>query len=377
MADYEAARKEIEDPDSVYRPEGMSAEDSGFGRDMLQAVGIVSDKRRDIEVARTHYRQADEIFTSAKELEGSERQKRFREAAEQYKLAANNWQSSGLEQDALLMAAEAHFFAEDYYRAEAMYAELVKEYPRNPYLDHIDSRRFEIADYWLKYDRVKPSSFVIVNVTDPKRPWNDTGGHGKRVLEKMRLDNPTGRIGDDATMRLAMDHYEEARFEEAADAFADLRMSYPDSEHQFNAQLLEMQSLLASYQGPDYSSLPISDAQKRVEQLRRQFPQQAAEHQEELQEASAKIRFAMAERIWSQARYRRWRSEYGAARFHYRRILEDYPDTPFADRAREAMEEIKDRPDTPPQRFKALLWLLGSDGDDRPWREKADDASEQ
>ncbi len=372
LTDYEAAKRSIEDPEGAYRLEGKSAESSGLGDDILKSIGLKSTKRRDIEVARSHYARADELFASAKDLEGSERDKQFRQAASEYKLAAKNWKSSGLEQDALLMAAEAHFFAEEYYRAEAMYAELVKEYPRNPYLDHIDSRRFEIADYWLKYDQAKPSPFVVVNVADPRRPWNDTGGHGKRVLEKMRLDNPTGKIGDDATMRLAMDHYENSRFEEAADAFADLRMTYPDSEHQFNAQRLELQSLLASYQGPDYSSIPITDAQKRVEQLRRVFPQQAAEKQEELQEAYAKIRFAMAERIWHQARYRKARSEYGAAKFHYRRILENYADTPFADRAETALESIQDKPDTPPQRFKALVWLFGGTSDDRPWRQQAD-----
>lgn len=372
LTDYESARKAIEDPEGVYRPEGKSAEAEGVGSSFLKQVGLGTSKRRDIEVARTHYAKADDLFEAAKDLEGTDRQKKFRAAAAEYKLAAKNWQSSGLEQDALLMAAESHFFAEDYYRAESMYADLVKEYPQNPYMDHIDSRRFEIADYWLKYDRSKPSPFVVVNVSDPRRPWNDTGGHGKRVLENVRLDNPTGRIGDDATMRLAMDHLENERFEDAADTFADVRMTYPDSEHQFDAQRLELQSLLASYQGPQYSSIPVTTAQKRVEQIRRQFPQQSEEHREELQEAYAKVRFAMAERIWHQARYRRIRAEYGAAKFHYQRILDNYSDTPFAEKAQEALAAIQDKPDTPPQRFKALVWLLGGSSDDRPWRERTD-----
>lgn len=370
LSEFEEARQQIENPDGVYRPEGVSAESDGFGSAFFEKLGLQSKARRDIEVARGHYASADALFAEAKTLEGEERAKLFRDAAKEYELAAENWQSSGLEQDALLMAAESHFFAEDYYEAENLYANLVKEYPRNPYLDHVDSRRFEIADYWLRFDHAKPVPFLLVNLTDNRLPWNDTGGHGKRVLEKMRLDNPTGKIGDDATMRLAMEHYENGKFEDAVDTFADLRMTYPDSEHQFNAQMLELESLLASYQGHQYSSIPLTDAQKRIEQITKQFPTESAEHREALQTAYAKIRFSMAERIWYQAKYRRSRSENGSAKFHFTRILEEYGDTPFAEQAQEGLDELKDAPDSPPQRFKALVWLFGGPKDERPWRDK-------
>lgn len=370
LSDFEKARRGIDGPSGTFRPEGKSAEADYFAAGFLDRVGLRAKKRRDIEVARSHYGRGDELFNEAKTLEGKDRQKKFRESASQYALAASNWQSSGLEQDAMLMAGEAYFFAEDYAQAEQTYADLVKEYPRNPYLDHVDSRRFEIADFWLKYNRSNPSSFFMVNFTDTKRPLNDTGGHGKRVLEKMRLDNPTGKVGDDATMRLAMEHYENERFEDAADAFADLRMTYPDSEHQFNAQLLELQSLLESYQGPLYSSIPVRDAQKRMEQLTKQFPQQANDRREELQESYAKIRFAMAERIWTQAQFRRKKSEFGAAKFHYRRILKEYSDTPFAEDAQTELDKIEAKPDLPPQRFKSLIWIFGGTTEERPWREE-------
>ncbi|MEM7473449.1 MAG: outer membrane protein assembly factor BamD [Planctomycetota bacterium] len=374
-SDYEDAKSKLEDPAGVYRPEGVSAEADYFAEGFLDRIGIRAKKRRDIQVARSQYQRADQLFEQAKAAQGPDRRDGFRAAADEYRRAASNWQSSGLEQDALLMAAEAHFFAEDYYRAEGLYADLVKEYPKNPYIDHVDSRRFEIADYWLQYDKSNPSPFVVVNFSDNKRPWNDTRGHGKRVLETVRLENPTGKIGDDATMRLAMEDYERGDFEAAADTFADLRLTYPDSEHQFNAQLLELKSLLASYQGPQYSSIPIRDAMKRIEQLRKQFPQKVQEHQQEVQEAYAQARYSMAERIWTQAKFRRRKGENGAARFHYERILNDFADTPFANQAGEQLAAIKDSPAVPPQRFKALVWLMGGTTDDKPWRDKVQGAA--
>lgn len=380
LADYDLTRKSIEEPlteespEGEFRPEGVSAERmEGKRKNILDQIGLQTRRRKDKPAAQADRQEADRQFETAKNLEGDEQAKAFRMAAAKYIKAAKNWRSSTLEQDSLLMAAECHFFAEDYSEAEDLYAQLLKEYPRNPYLDHIDSRRFEIADYWLKVDSVKHTPFFVANFTNKRLPLNDTGGHGKRVLEKMRLDNPTGKVSDDATMRLAMEHLENGSYEDAADTFADLRMTYPDSEHQFDAQLLEMQCLLASYQGPRYSSIPIDDAEKRLKQLLRQFPQESAEHEEDLRKALSEVRFRKAERIWTHAKYRRDRQEYGSAKFHYNHILADYDDTPFAEQAREALDEIKGKPDDPPQKFKALVWMFGAGNDERPWRNQTDE----
>lgn len=374
LADYDDTRRSIENPtindtddeDEVFRPEGVTAESGKGDMDLLTRVGLKAKRRKDIALAKGLFAEGDQLYQQAVATNGDERAKLFRQAADKYEEGAKNWRSSTLEQDALLRAAESHFFAEDYYQAEQLYAKLIKEYPRNPYLDHVDSRRFEIADYWLKTDSVSHKPFVVINWSDGKYPWNDTGGHGKRVLEKMRLDNPTGRVSDDATMRLAVEDFQKGKFESAADTFADLRMTFPDSEHQFNAQFLELQSLIASYRGSDYSSLPLTEAQQRVKQIVRQFPREAGERQDELNQAYAKIRFQMAERVWNQADYRRSRGENGSAKFHYERLLENYADTPFAPQAREALQELEGLPSDPPQRFKSLVWLFGADVDDRP-----------
>ncbi len=206
LAEEAAARRAIEG--DVYRPEGRAAENRSKPQALFDRV--TGRNKHDIPKARAEYALGDEYFNKAKDLEGEERADAFRAAAGKYKSAAANWRSSALEQDALLMMGEAYFFAEDFYRSEQAYARLVKEYPRNRYLDHVGSRRFEIADYWLKEDGFKHKPFYVVNFTNGRYPLNDTGGHGKRVLEKMRLDDPTGKHTDDATMRLAVASFKKA-----------------------------------------------------------------------------------------------------------------------------------------------------------------------
>lgn len=351
----------------IFRPEGESAERDKGKSNLMQSIGLVKPRRVDLELAKSQYAEADQMFAQAQTLQAEERADMFRAASEKYLESAKNWQSSDLAQDALLASAESLFFAEDYYQAEQIYSKLVKEYPKTRHLDHIERRIWDIGDYWLKVGIKEKSPFYYLNLTDPKQPWNDTGGHGERVFEKMRMNNPTGKLGDDATMRLAMQHYQSEEFEEAASTFAELRSIYPDSEHQFDAQRYELQSLLASYQGPAYSSVPLDDAKTRVKQIARQFPVKSSEHGEELNKAHGTIRYLEAERIWSQAQYRMDRDENAAAQFHLKRILEEFADTPFAEKASAARERIKDARQEPAQHFKFIADLFGENTNDRPW----------
>ncbi len=114
----------------------------------------------------------------------------------------------------------------------------------------IEGQKVNLRIKYLNFNRQVP--VLDIPRTDKKRPWNDTGGHGKRVLEGMRMDNPTGRVSADATMRLALDQYEQRNFKQAADTITDLLTTFPDSEHRFQAQFL-LQSLLNSDEGPKYS----------------------------------------------------------------------------------------------------------------------------
>ena len=203
--EYVRARNSIEgyeDKEGNWiRPEGIRADkmrDSNVPK-FLQGIPGMGPKPVNKDLARDSYQQADELFKKAITLKGDARKVQFRAAAKKYIEAGKNWTSSALEQDAFLMAAESYFFAEDYPKAENYYIKLLKEYPRTRYQDGVDQRRMEIGLYWLKFK----DEFYNVNFTDNKRPWNDTRSHGKRVLEKMRLDNPTGRLADDVTMELA------------------------------------------------------------------------------------------------------------------------------------------------------------------------------
>jgi len=356
--EYNRAKRQIETrPESEsdwVRPEGASVENKKEGALPILDKFFRWEKPKNVELAKKLYGEADLRFNEAKALEGYPKRAAFREAAKKYKNAGKNWRHSYLEQDALYMEGRSYFFAEDYPKAEDAFTRLVKEYPRTKYLDSTQKHRFEIAQYWVQYNQVAPASFASLNLSDNKRPLNDTGGNGRRVLEKMRLDDPTGVLADDVTMAIANEAFQRGDFETAAETYEDLRLAYPDSKHQFEAHFLELKCCLEVYQGPEYSSEPIDRAEKLLKQITKQFTKQAGERSEYLNEAYAEVRFEQAQRRWLQAEYRRKRGENKSARMYLQEILDGYADTPFGEQAQERLAGLEGLPDDPTQH---LVWL--------------------
>ncbi len=328
------------------RPEGSRA-DKMMNSDVpkiLRKIPGLGERKVDKDLARSTLKEANEIYQAALSTQDSpERKELFRKAAKKYNQAGKHWASSSLEQDAYFMTAESYFFAEDYPKAEDSYVKLIKEYPRTRYQDRVDQRRMEIGNYWLQF----PDKFYNLNFTDKSRPLNDTENHGKRVLEKMLLDSPTGRLADDVVMDIANTEFKRENWNEALDRYRDLITVYTDSPHQFDAHFLGAKSALLAYQGPQYSSEPLEQADKLLKQMVRQFSKQASERKEPIAEMLAEVKYRQAERLYDEATYRNNKQEYAAAIVYCDRILDNYSDTPFAEKAQQIIDNAEGKPSVP------------------------------
>ncbi|MBC7853709.1 MAG: hypothetical protein IAF94_09760, partial [Pirellulaceae bacterium] len=183
---------------------GFGLEDlypDNLGKTVKRVVSEPPNKKE----AKKSFDDADAIFRQANALPvGDERQKLFLEAARKFLVAAERFPNSAIEQESLYMAGEAYFQADYYWESNRSYEKLIKAYPNNRYLDEVEKRRYAIAKYWLDVSKKSEESFYSLNLFDQERPWRDTKGHGLRVFDKMRtLDDPGGRLADDATLALA------------------------------------------------------------------------------------------------------------------------------------------------------------------------------
>lgn len=344
-----------EDFDPIKRPkaEGLDA----FKPESLKAqVKDITGTGPNAKVARELFAQAEDVYDRALAAQGAGRASLFAEAAALYVAAAEKWPDSLLDEDARFLAGESYFFADQYPKANEQYEKLIKQHPNTRHMDVIDSRRFSIAQYWLELDHKSPQSFFSMNLLDDSVPWRDTRGHAFRVFDKIRIDDPTGKLSDDATLAAANAYFARGDYFKADQLYADLRKTFPSSEHQFLAHFLGLKAKLQCYQGPDYSGESLDQAEQLVKQIRRQFPPQAEQEKEFLNRAYAEVRFKKAERIWTLGRYHELRREYRAAQFYFDQIAKDFSDTPFASQAQEHVQGHAGLPPVPPQK---LPWLVG------------------
>ena len=300
------------------------------------------------QIARKALEEGDSLF----------RQKEFAKAAARYRVAYKRWPDSPLEEEALFKAGESEFFADRYSKADDAYGLLIKKYPSTQYLSQLVLRRFAIGRYWEQFDRAHPHWPLTPNLVDKTRPMFDTGGHSLRVYERIRLDDPTGPLSDDAVMATANAHFLKGHWEEADYHYGLLRSEYPKSEHQFQAHLLGLRCKLLRYQGPGYEGAPLDEAEDLASQLLTQFPTELGAERERVVQVRAGVRDQRALREYDLAQYYEKGKYYGASRMYYAKVAKEFPETKLAQESRSRLEQIEAEPDNPTPPFEWLANLM-------------------
>lgn len=288
-------------------------------------------------------------------------QKEYLEAAKRFKVAADRWPDSTLEEDALFWQGESYFFADRYPKALKSYQTLLKKYSYSQHMDRAVTRLFAIGRYWEELQKSRPQSLVQPNVLDKSRPWIDTLGYALKAYDSVRMYDPTGPLADDAVMATATAYFVTGRYEEAAYNYGILRKEYAKSDHILKAHLLEMESHKRMYQGPLYDAAPLEEAGEIADILLTQFHTELGDERSAIIDEKNRLVFQQAERDWAVAQFYEKKQAYGAARFYYQEIIKKYPQTRMAEAARQALDEIRDFPDRPPEYFKWIERVLPAD----------------
>jgi len=344
-------------PTSLTQPSAKKEQSKGLDLSELAPENVYKRLKAaagfgpDETIARQNLQEGEALF----------RQGKYAEAIAKFKTAVARWPDSTIEEDALFLLAECYFFTDKYPRAEDTYARLLKKYDNTRYLDTVVARLFAIGRYWEQYYREHPEWVIQPNLFDRSRPWFDTFGNAIAAYEKVRLHDPIGPLADDAVMATANAYFVKGEYENAAYHYRLLRKEYPNSDFQVPAHILGLQAVMRVYQGEHYDGDPLQEAEEIAQQALTQFGNQLGEEKARMQQAAAAIKEMKARRDWAMGQYYEQKSYYGAARTYYQNLINNYPDTQHAALARRRLEEISNKPDVPPNRFKWLTSLFPSD----------------
>lgn len=363
------------DPDELMDPLGARNSDrvllEDLGPGQLRTTLATKFSRGNNEAkADQAFQRGHQLYEQAlSEMEnspnGNGHRKTFENAANQFRIAAANLPDSALEQDALFFEGESYFFADRYVQSNRAFEKLISRYSGTRYLDNAESRRFAIAQYWHELIRDRNPWLPDIALNDPSRPAMNIKGEARRILHRIRVDDPTGKLSDDATMALGNAYFEDGRYFDAADTYEDLRRNYPGSKHVFHATLFELKSRMQSYNGESYDSQPIEKADKLLQTLVNQFPQQSADEEEYLKKEATTIRHLLAQRDYSMGQYYERRGENRAAQMMYQQVAQNFGDTQYVDQVEEKLAGLRDKPPVPEQKAQWLVDLL-STPDEKP-----------
>jgi len=331
-------RKPIEDDGDGFELSDLSP--NNIAKTVKEATGRGPDEN----LARQRLEEGRALFA----------EKKYAEAAEKLKEAADRWPDSPLAEDALFFRAECLFFTDQYPAAQDTYGKLLKDYKNSRYLDTVTRRLFAIGRYWDELNLRESHWPITPNFTDRTRPRFDTFGRALKAYESIRIEDPTGPLADDSLMAIGVAYYNRERYEDAAVFFDLVRTEYPESDHQPKAHVLALRSKLRSYQGEHYDATPLKQAEEIADQTLAQFRRELGPEAEQVLQSRARIEQQKAARDWAVAQFYDNKHQYGAARIYYRSIVEEYPGTRFAEMAERRMEELRGEPAEPPERY---AWL--------------------
>ena len=242
------------------------------------------------KTAQDSFDNAKQLYETATQIrmynpQGVEHEEIFLEAAEKFRTALKASPDDELAQDALFFEGESFYFANDYVQSNRVFEGLISQHSGSRYLDRVEQRRYSIAAYYLDLEKNEASA----PFNNPESPNATLVSDAQKILRRIRLDDPTGKLADDATFALASSHMSSERYKEAAETFSDMRKNYPESEFQFRAGMLELESLLKSYKWLDEDDTTLACAEKLQKLIQTQFPIKAAKHSEILAKQGALI----------------------------------------------------------------------------------------
>ncbi|MEQ1905836.1 MAG: tetratricopeptide repeat protein [Pirellulaceae bacterium] len=373
---FKSAKKKSKDPEDALDPLGARNADRIVLQDLspTQIGSTLKSKftrRNEPEVAQRLYDEAQELYQQGLQSreqnpDGASHEKSFEQAAKKFRLAGLKMPDSSLEQDALFFEGESLFFANRYVQANRAYEKLVANYSGTRYLDMAESRRFAIAQYWLGLAREQDSFLAGLPRVTRSRPVAGLAGEARRVLNRIRIDDPTGKLADDATMALANAFFEARLYQDAAETYEDLRRSYPGTPHLFQAHIFELKARMNSYYGESYDDEPLVKADQLLRQIVLQFRDQLGEEEEYLAKEGAAIRNMLANRDYALGSYYEKRGENRAASMMYAQVAKDHPQSELGKLAQERVAALDGKQPLPTQHAEWLVEMFPQSDRGRP-----------
>ncbi len=242
--------------------------------------------------------------------------------------------------EAYLVRADAKNEAGNEYKALYDYETVILEYPGSEAFAIAVERELDIGMRYLNGLRRKWLGLRIENSTTV----------GQELLVRVQERMPGSRLAERAGIELADYYYRIGDMKLAAEAYEIFLVNYPNSQYRKRAMQQQIYASIARYKGPDYDATPLVEASYLIEDFVAQYPADA----ERAGISEALVTRIDESRAASRLENAEWYLYVGdedSARFTLERMIENYPSTVAASKARQIFEERGWLDESPPIDF--------------------------
>jgi len=214
------------------------------------------------------------------------------------------------------------------YEAFLAYQKVIDKYPFSERIQEIIEREYKIGEAFMSGEKRKALG-VPLPVENPSI----------EIFTKVVENSTFGPIAPKAQYKLGLVLKGLLRYYEAEEAFDKVISNYPDSEWAEASKYQIAECRAATSRGPQYDQGAAGEAKQKFEDFIREHPD--AELSKEAEKNIARIRDKEAESNYEIAVFYEKQKAYDAARIYYQEVMENYGNTPWAQKAKTKLEALE------------------------------------
>ncbi len=215
------------------------------------------------------------------------------------------------------------------YNAFKAYQKVIDAYPYTEFVDEVIEREFKLGTMFLEGKKL--------GILGPlKIPAKDKA---IEIFKAVADNSPYGKYADRAIFNAGLCYKDIIDYDNAIMMFKEVIDKYPDSDLVDTAryQLAECSDLLSLE--PDYDQTPTIAAREEFEKFIEKHPED--EMSEKAKQIIDKLKRREAKNAYNIGQFYESRHMPQSAVIYYREIVQNFPDTAWAQKAKERLDEIE------------------------------------
>jgi outer membrane protein assembly factor BamD (BamD/ComL family) len=235
---------------------------------------------------------------------------------------------SGSRDRCVWLLAESEYQLDDRISAFYYLDELMDKYPESRWYASALQKQYDIADGYLSGHKIRVLGLSIFSGAD----------EGIEMLFRIQQRSPGSVLAEHSLLRTADYYYADSDFDLASDAYGAFERDFPRSADIPRVRLRRAYSSLAQFHGVRFDATQIVDARAQLVEIQHDYPQLAQE--ENVANVIERIDIDCARKILLTGEYYERVHDPAGAAYHYRYLIETYPNSPEAVTAQENLRRI-------------------------------------